>query len=210
MVLRAAVSLKTDATYVVPVAEVEYILLAATAYADTSGRFRYTQEAFSISDVASKSTTKSTADSSQVSDDTAVATAKPLAQSVSVQDTIDVLLVFIRAFADTTSLGDVDTFVLNKLATEAVDAVDADNKAHQKALSDGVAMNDDAQAGDGSAYNINKTIANVAFAGDNSSLIFAASRVESVTTADAGVLSIQDYVEFGYFAEDYVGTAQSF
>jgi hypothetical protein len=93
---------------------------------------------------------------------------------------------------------------------EQIFVADTDNIDYQKNIADGFAMNDGSEAVDGSTYSFHKGISNVAFVGDVRSLIFAASRVESVSVADAGLVAAQSYSDPTYFAEDYVGVSQSF
>ena len=151
------------------------------------------------------------ADVFDLTDDETVAALKGLSDSVTMQDTVATLLLFIRDFNDTVSVPDVRaTLFTPATKAEQIIVADIDTISYQKNIADGFAMNDGSEAVDGSQYSIHKGISNVAFVGDVRSLIFTTSRVESVSVADAGLVSAQDYCDPTYFAEDYVGVSQSF
>lgn len=164
-----------------------------------------------VLDLVAKVLSRPLADTFGTTDDETVAALKGLSDSVALQDTIATLLLFIRNFSDTVAVADDDTFVFTPATkVEQITVADLDNIDYQKNIADGFAMNDGSEAVDGSTYSFSKGISNVAFVGDVRSLIFATSRVESVSVADAGLLSVQDYCDLSYFAEDYVGLSQSF
>jgi hypothetical protein len=283
MTIRALVSLRVSTTRVVPLAEIDYVLMTVGARLDTTGRFRFIPDlvamvdgtAYSLSkvlgdsvtvpdatsvsalkaladaitmadaetvsalkaladsapmlddetidvakllqdapealDLVAKVMSKPLADTFGLTDDETVSALKGLSDSVSMQDTIATLLIFIRNFSDNVSVADDDTFVFSPATkVEQITVADDDNIDYQKNIADGFAMNDGSEAVDGSTYSFHKGISNVAFVGDVRSLIFAASRVESVAVADAGLVAAQSYSDPTYFAEDYVGVSQSF
>jgi hypothetical protein len=289
MVIRVSVSLKADATYVVPVAAVDYILLTAAARLDTSGQYKFLQEATavvdgtafvlsrplsdavtppdaisvaalkvladgfamndgseaidgsvyslakgiqnvtfvtdaaataalkglqdtqSMLDAVAKSLARPIADVFNLADAETVAAIKGLSDSVTMQDTIATLLLFIRDFDDAVSVDDLRATVFTPATkVEQISVADNDVVSYEKNIADGFAMNDGSEAVDGAQYSFSKGISNVAFVGDNRSLIFTTSRVESVSVADAGLVAAQSYCDLTYFAEDYVGVSQSF
>ena len=164
-----------------------------------------------VLDLAAKVMSKPLADDFGLTDDETVSALKGLPDSVAMQDTIATLLLFIRSFSDSVTVPDLRaTLFTPATKIEQITVADTDNIDYQKNIADGFAMNDGSEAVDGSQYSFSKGISNVAFVGDVRSLIFAASRVESVAVADSGVLTIQDYCDLSYFAEDYVGVSQSF
>jgi hypothetical protein len=181
-----------------------------TSDATTTTALKLLQDTQTLQDLVAKTPNKALADVFDLTDDETVAALKGLSDSVTMQDTIATLLIFIRNFSDTISVTDVDSRVFTLPKTEQIFVADTDNIDYQKNIADGFAMNDGSEAVDGSTYSFHKGISNVAFVGDVRSLIFAASRVESVAVADAGLLSVQDYCDLSYFAEDYVGLSQSF
>jgi hypothetical protein len=169
------------------------------------------QDAPQALDLVAKVMSKPLADTFGLTDDETVSALKGLSDSVSMQDTIATLLLFIRNFSDSVSAPDLRvTLFTPATKVEQITVADDDNIDYQKNIADGFAMNDGSEAVDGSQYSIHKGISNVAFVGDVRSLIFTTSRVESVSVADAGLVSAQDYCDPTYFAEDYVGVSQSF
>jgi hypothetical protein len=182
-----------------------------TSDATTTAALKLLQDTQTLQDLVAKTPSKALADVFDLTDDETVAALKGLSDSVTMQDTIATLLLFIRDFSDSVSVPDLRaTLFTPATKAEQIFVVDTDNIDYQKNIADGFAMNDGSEAVDGSQYSFSKGISNVAFVGDVRSLIFAASRVESVTVADAGLLSVQDYCDLSYFAEDYVGLSQSF
>jgi hypothetical protein len=169
------------------------------------------QDAPEALDLVAKVMSKPLADAFGLTDDETVAALKGLSDSVSMQDTIATLLIFIRNFSDSVAVPDLRaTLFVPATKVEQITVADDDNIDYQKNIADGFAMNDGSEAVDGSQYSIHKGISNVAFVGDVRSLLFATFRVESVSVADAGLVSAQDYCDPTYFAEDYVGVSQSF
>jgi hypothetical protein len=169
------------------------------------------QDAPEALDLVAKVMSRPLADAFGLTDDETVSALKGLSDSVEMQDTIATLLLFIRDFDDAVSVGDDDSWVFTPATkVEQILVADTDNIDYQKNIADGFAMNDGSEAVDGSTYSFHKGISNVAFVGDVRSLIFVTSRVESVSVADAGLVSAQDYCDPTYFAEDYVGVSQSF
>jgi len=121
------------------------------------------------------------------------------------------LLVFLRTLDDSVGTADANTAVFQAgIKAETVGTADTRIAAYTKAISDGVAMNDESEAIDGSVHEFSKGVSNVVFTADADSLIFTTSRVESTSVADAGLLSMQSYCDLSYFAEDYVGVSQIF
>ena len=182
-----------------------------TSDATTTTALKLLQDTQTLQDLVAKTPNKALADVFDLTDDETVAALKGLSDSVTMQDTIATLLLFIRDFSDSVSVPDLRaTLFTPATKAEQITVVDEDNIDYQKNIADGFAMNDGSEAVDGSTYSFHKGISNVAFVGDVRSLIFALSRVESVSVADAGLVSAQDYCDPTYFAEDYVGVSQSF
>jgi hypothetical protein len=162
-------------------------------------------------DVVAKSLSRPLADVFNLADDETVAALKGLSDSVTMQDTVATLLLFIRNFSDSATAADNNSFVFTPaVKAEQVTVADEDIIAYLKNIADGVAMNDGSEAVDGSQYSFAKGISNVTFVSESRSLIFETSSVESISVADAGLLSVQDYCDLTYFAQDYVGLSQSF
>lgn len=290
MATRALVSLRVSTTRVVPLAELEYVLMTVGARLDTTGLFRFIpelvavvdgtafvlsrpltdivtvdndrvsvaalkfladgfamnddseavdgsvytlakgiqnvtfpvdtlghelqkslQDAFGQQDAVAKSLSRPLADVFDLADDETVAALKGLSDSITMQDTLETLLLFIRDFDDTVSIPDVRaTLFTPAVKVEQITVSDEDTISYLKNIADGFAMNDGSEAVDGSEYSIHKGISNVAFVADVRSLLFTLFRVESVSVADAGLVSATNYCDPTYFAEDFVGVSESF
>jgi hypothetical protein len=211
MVLRAAISLKSDTVYVVPVAAVAYIDLVVSAELDTSGRFSIIFESVSFVDGSTFVLSRPRLDAITTADTNFLQFNKALSDTTPVEDSIFTLLLFLRNFVDDTTVTDSSAFVfLPAPQQELVPTLDVTAYEMTKLVQDGFAMNDGSEAVDGSQYSVHKGISNVAFANDSNNLIFNALRVESIGVSDAGALLAQGYCDLSYFAEDYVGAARVF
>jgi hypothetical protein len=211
MVIRASISLHADTTYVVPVAAVDYVDLVVSAELDASGRFRIIFDTYAVVDGFSFVTSKPAADTIGFSDTNSQNTTKALTDDFELQDSVATLLVFLRTLDDSAETADANTAVFQAgIKAETIGTADTRSAAYAKAISDGVAMNDESEAVDGSVHEFSKGVSNVVFTADADSLIFTTSRVESTSVADAGLLSMQSYCDLSYFAEDYVGVSQIF
>jgi hypothetical protein len=139
--LRASVSTVVPVvglTRVYPVSEVAYILLAVSAYLDTTGRFKYTTDVFSVADSASLNTSKTAdADAFAVSDSSVLDTGKGLSDSATIGDTVVTVLIFIRDFADTASLVDAKTLLVSPAYSDTFATSDTVANSISKALADG-------------------------------------------------------------------------
>ena len=186
-------------------------------------------DAYTLADVMSHALVKAASDTVLTSESTAFATTKlvpmdyapladaaalaidtPRSDAVAATDFIYVVLVLIRSFADSVSTADSQTFGTALGKSETILVASATVYAVDKALADGVGMNDLADVGDGVTFDFTQAVANVAFMADNSARHTQPSKAETVAMADSGSLVIQDYCDLTYFAEDYVGIARSF
>ena len=212
--LRASVTLVdlgATTTRVVPVAEVDYVLLAVAATMDASGRYRYLTDAFTVVDGISFSLSKSLTDSFEFTDaaPTFVVT-KPFADSVTFTELFSALLIFLREFADTQAFTDSSSWSVSKPLSDTVTFTEAKSFVLTRSFFDGFAMNDSFVLGDGATYSFTKSINNVVFLSDAISQIITKPVTDSVTFADSGLGVIQDYCDITYFAEDYVGFSFTF
>lgn len=197
-------------TYSVPAAAIEYIELASTGYLDSSGRYQYATDLALILDAASKSAIKSFAESVSTSDSVTRSKQKNLLDSVLMQDSEEHVLVFLRDLADLLSVPDATSVSHSKPITDSVSTANQRSLLIQKFISDLFALNDSTGVGDGIAYVVAKSVNNLAFVSDASAMSVITSKTDSVALSESGSISIQDYCDITYFAEDYVGFAQSF
>ena len=212
--LRASVTLvdlQASVTCVVPVNAVDYVLLAVSAAMDTSGRYRYISDAFTVVDGMSYSLTKTLSDSFETTDAAPVlSVTKPFADSVSFTELFSAMLIFLRNFTDTQVFTDTTAWALDKALADSVALTDTHSFTLTRSFADGFAMNDSFDMGDGAVYTFTKSINNVFFVTDTFSPIITKSLADTVTVTDSGLGSMQSYCDITYFAEDYVGISFTF
>lgn len=212
--LRASVTLvdlRATTTRVVPVAEVDYVLLAVSASMDASGRYRYLTDVFAVSDNISFSLSKNFADTFDTTDTPPVLeVTKGLADSVSFTEVFSAILIFLREFTDTQVFTDAPAWSMDKPIADTVAFTESKAFTLTRSFSDGFAMNDSFDMGDGAVFTVAKSINNVVFLSDTFSQIITKTVTDSVTLSDSGLGSMQNYCDITYFAEDYVGISFTF
>lgn len=208
--LRASISIGVTETHVVPVADIEYILLEASAYMDTSGRFRYITDVIAVLDAARITTSKGFADAVALQDSSTRQAQKAVADSISLSETFTATLIFVRDFVETALATDLPSKTFIKPFAEQIGTTDAKVISLTKLIADGVNMDDSASVGDGIQYFYSKFLNNTTFVSDAVTIQNGKGFTDSFGTADAGILQMQDYCDITYFAEDYVGIARTF
>jgi hypothetical protein len=195
---------------VYPVSDVAYILLVVGAYLDTTGRYKYTTDIFSVADAASLSTSKTAdADAFALADDTTFGTIKGLSDTTSLSDSVLTVLIFIRDFADTTSPTDAKTLLISPAYSDAVVPSDTATRSFSKTLTDSFALNDLSDAA-GPDWSFSDYTNNVVSATDTSVVSNDKGFSDSFSSSDSGTVVSQDYCDITYFAEDYVGESRTF
>ena len=211
--LRASITfvdITTSVTHVVPVVQVDHVLMTVAASMDTSGRYRYIQDLTVVADAAALLVSKPFADIVAAPTDTQVfGVGKGLSDSAVMTDSVVAVLVFLRDFAETLTVPDAKALLVSPAYVESVAPTDTIALDHSKAFADGFAMNDMADAG-GPVWSFSDTTANIITMSDSSLLSHGKGVSDSVSAADSGVLSMQDYCDLTYFAEDYVGLSRTF
>lgn len=201
----------TSVTYVAPVVGVSYIDISLSAALDTTGRFMFVPDVAVMVDGARFSLAKLLADAALPQDATRYELEKAVpGDSVAILESFAKTFTYIRGAADTLSLADTRILAVDKALGEAPVVLDADTFALAKRLSDGVAMNDALDAGDGAVFSFAKGVSNVTIVGDATSKQIGKARADTAAVVDAGVLTMQDYCDITYFAEDYVGESRVF
>lgn len=164
MVIRVSVSLKADATYVVPVAAVDYILLTAAARLDTSGRYKFLQDATAIVDGTAFALTKPLSDAVTPPDAISVSALKVLADGFAMNDgseavdgstysfskgisnvtfaTDTTITAALKSLQDTQPTLDVVAKSLTRPIADVFNMADDETVAALKGLSDSVTMQD--------------------------------------------------------------------
>ena len=211
--LRASVSTVipiVGLTRVYPVSEVAYILLVVSAYLDTTGRFKYTTDVFSVTDTTSFSTSKiADADTFTPVDDTALSTDKSLADTTSLSDSVITVLIFIRDFTDTASLADASTLLISPAYSDTFALSDTTATSIDKNLTDSFALNDLSDAA-GPTWSFSDFTNNVVSTSDSTEVTNTKGLSDSLSSSDSGTLISQGYCDITYFAEDYVGESRTF
>lgn len=212
--IRSAVSAVTPAasvSCVLPVAALSYIELAVGVQVDETGRYRYITDSYAVLDRAFVTTAKAFADSVAITQTEPVFdVAKGLADSISMADAIEVTLVFIRNFADSTGVSDAQAYAFVKSLVDSATTTDQLHFAITKLLTDGVGMIDSFDLNDGATYTFTKALSNVSFVTDAVVRTPQKGVSDAVAVDSAGSLRSQGYCDFTYFAEDYVGDSRTF
>ena len=199
-----------NATYVIPATDIAYISLVFVADIDVTGLFRYTAESVTLTDGTAISFTKSPSEIASTADAVYLAVEKLLADTISLADSINTTLVFLRDFSESQAIDDAIALSYQKLLAETPNITDSLAISFERTLSDGVGMNDSAEAGDGITFSFATSIQNIVFTSDADQRNFQKTRTESVSTSDSGFVLQQDYIDLTYFAEDYVGVGYTF
>lgn len=211
--LRASVSTVipiVGLTRIYPVSEVAYILLAVSAYLDTTGQFKYLTDLFSVTDTTSFSTSKiADADSFGLTDDTTRSTSKALADTATMGDSILTVLVFIRDFTDTASPTDAKTLLISPAYSDTFTTSETVARSLSKTLTDSFALNDLSDAA-GPTWSFSDFTNNVVSTSDSTTVANAKGLSDSLSSSDSGTLISQGYCDITYFAEDYVGESRTF
>jgi hypothetical protein len=211
--LRASVSTVipiVGLTRIYPVSEVAYILLAVSAYLDTTGQFKYLTDLFSVSDAASLNTGKvPDADTFALTDSQILGTNKGITDTASVGDTVVTVLIFIRNFADTASPTDAKTLLISPAYSDTFTTSETTAFSISKALSDSFALNDLSDAA-GPTWSFSDFTNNVVSTSDSTTVTNTKGLSDSLSSSDSGTLISQGYCDITYFAEDYVGESRTF
>jgi hypothetical protein len=211
--LRASVSTVVPVvglTRVYPIADVAYILLAVSAYLDTTGRFKYTTDVFSVADAATLSTSKmADADTFSLADSQVFSTDKAVTDTTTIGDSVLTVLIFIRQFDDTTSLADAKTLLISPAYSDTFTTSETTAFSISKALSDSFALNDLSDA-NGPDWSFSDYTNNTVSTSDSATVTNTKGLSDSLSSSDSGTLISQGYCDITYFAEDYVGDYRTF
>lgn len=210
--LRASITfvdLVTSVTHVVPVAQVNHVLMTVAASMDTSGRYRYIQDIAVVADTTALSVSKPFTDTVTSPDTQVLGTGKGLSDAISFSDVLVPVLIFIRDFSETLTVPDAKALLVSPAYVESVTPSDTIAFSHSKAFADGFAMNDMADAG-GPVWSFSDTTANIVTMSDSSLLSNSKGVSDSVSMADSGLAYAQNYVDPTYLSQDYVGVSVTF
>lgn len=196
--------------YTYPVSEIAYILLAPAAYLDTTGRYKYTTDVFSVTDAASLNTSKTAdADAFALTDITAVDAIKGLLDVTSLSDSVITVLIFIRDFADTISPVDSKTLFISPAYSDTISTSDTEIRSFSKTLADSFVVNDLTDA-TGPIISFDDFTNNVVIASDSSIMANDKGVLDSFSLSDTGTVTSQNYCDITYFLTGYVGESRTF
>jgi hypothetical protein len=197
-------------TYTIPAAEIAYINLFLDVLVDTSGLYRYTTESVVLTDGSFISFAKSPIDFVSLTDSVLSRdTSLRKSDSVSMLDTIQTLLIFVRLFTETISFSDAIAKSLDLNKSESVATSETLAFTFNKYLADSFALNDLSDV-NGTTISFSDFTNNVVSSSDLVLLLSSKSIQDAVSSSDSGYLFSQGYCDLTYFAEDYVGYYRTF
>jgi hypothetical protein len=192
-------------THVYPVSDISYILLASSAYLDTTGLFKFTADSVTVVENTAFVVSKiADADSFYLADSTETAFGKAASDSVTMSDSVVTVTVFIRDFAETISLADSATRLVSPAYIETVFTSDA------KVLAFSIGKADSFSLSDFTAVVYSPAYSDTVSSSDATTLSTDKLFSETMSTSDSGSLIAQNYCDITYFAEDYVGESRTF
>lgn len=208
-VTRSQVIPTAAVTYTIPAAEIAYINLFLDVAIDNTGLYRYTTESVVLTDGKVISFTKSPTESISLADAFFREVSLLKSDSVSLLDTLQTLLIFVRLFTETISFSDAiaKSFGLNK--SESIATSETLAFTFSKYLADSFALNDLSDV-NGTTISFSDFTNNVVSSSDLILLLSSKSIQDTVSSSDSGYLFSQGYCDLTYFAEDYVGYYRTF
>jgi hypothetical protein len=173
-------------TYEIPISQIEYISLGAGVVLDTAGRVKLLSDATIVTDGVAKSFAKGLTDAAMATaSQPSLEPRKGLSDSIALADELTRTLVFLRNFADAATVAETSSFQFTRgVDREFLLVDDTQTLGFTKVITDGFAMNDSADVGDGSTYSFSKGISNITFATDTSTRSMSKGLTDSAATAD--------------------------
>ena len=195
-----------NAAYVQPVAKTSYIdvrVQAEVTFPDV-----YSVEIITPTDLVSLATTKSFNEIVQFNDAQNFTFGKGISDFSTLSDSIVATLIFIRNFADTSTLLETYSSSLAKALEDSIGSVDTYVFSINKPVSDSLVLLDNM---DGDIeYQLVKTTSDLLTANDSQIFDVLIVKSENATLNSNGILVMQDYCDITYFLEDYVGQSRTF
>jgi hypothetical protein len=148
------------------------VAAAAAAYLDYRGLNKKVRESITATESALFTIAKVFADTYGVSDPSSFFVSKQLTDSVGTPDVITSVTLFVRYFDELITASESTTVSFSKPLYNFVGLSQVVSKTSTKILADAVGLNDSAALGDGGTYTFDKSVNNVAFAGDSSAITF--------------------------------------
>lgn len=209
VITRSQVIPTAAVAYTIPAAEIAYISLFLDVEIDNTGLFRYIPESVVLVDGKVIAFSKSPTDSVSFADSQTRETSLGKADSVTMLDVLQSLLIFVRLFEETISPSDASTKSVGKAASDSIATSETLAFTFEKYLSDAFALNDLSDV-NGTTISFSDFTNNVVSSSDLILLLSSKTIQDSVTSSDSGYLFSQGYCDLTYFAEDYVGEYRTF
>lgn len=133
---------------------------------------------------------------------------KNIADSVSVAESIETTLIYVRTFSENIFAADTQALAVDKLKTDAVVIGEDSVYDLSKPLTDIVSMVDNMDAN--IQHSFIKTLSEFTTNTDAQVIDFKPNKADNVATGSSGYLLMQDYCDITYFLEDYVGSYRTF
>jgi hypothetical protein len=211
VVTRSQVIPSVALAYTIPAANIAYINLFLGIEIDNTGLYKYTGESVVLTDGSVISFTKSPTESVSLADTFFREMNLGKSDSVSLLDTLQALLIFVRTFTETISLSDVIAIAttFNRSFSETAPINDSTAFTFEKYLFDSFALNDLSDV-NGTTISFADFTNNVVSSSDLVLLLSGKAIQDSVTSSDSGYLFSQGYCDLTYFAEDYIGDYRTF
>ena len=205
----AYISLRASVTYVVPVSEVDYILLSSLARMDTSGLFRFNSETIGIADSSVLAFSQLFTDSSTIADISALSFV-PAAKTESVTSSDGSVKTPQLGKTETISVADTNAIAFTLGAvTESLAANESSALNFQKPVAETISFSDSALV----VLIFLRDLFDTATASDTSTLSFTPdTKVETVTSGDSSSYAFDQFLTEAFAMNDLadVGDGISF
>jgi hypothetical protein len=221
MAIRSAISISASAEYAVPVASVEYVELAVSAFLDTTGKYKVLLDLTVMADGLVFDTTKPLADLITPPDAISVAALKTLADGFAMNDGSEAVDGSVYSFAkgisnvvsapdaaavsaaksltDTIASVDLVAKSLSRPVADVFDLADAETVSALKGLSDSFSPTDSVAT----LLLFIRNFSNSASVADTQAILFAlANRTETIYVADEDVIGYQKNLADGFAMND--------
>ena len=197
-------------TRVYPLANVTYVFLATSAYLDTTGQFKYLNETISFAEATLFNISKTAdADVFTVVDSPILDIGKGLSDSTTIGDSVVTVLIFLRDFTDTVSVADLNTLLISPAYSDTFTTSETTVLSISKVFSDSFALNDLSDA-EGPEWSFSDYTNNTVSTSDSATVTNTKGFSDSLSSSDSGTVTVQNYCDITYFAEDYVGESRTF
>lgn len=206
---------KSTTEYIIPAADVSYVLLTPSAYLDTSGRFQLVQESFVLTDGVYIQLIRVVSDTVAVTDRPRKTLSRPiLGDAVVMTDVATTLLTLIRYYADTFGFSEnvalsvarksADTFAVTDLASILLERPADDAYALLDAFALEVIKNIDSPVvtSEYTVFSVDKVLADVPVIIETLALDFSKLLEDSFSTLDAMNLAIEREITDGFGVND--------